>query len=119
MPKVNWGGVIIGAVVGLGLTAALAILLFAAGIRPGDSTGAQMVFILILFVGEFAAGFFGGRFGRPTEAFHGSLAALTLFAASAVTSLAAGSEVQPAVILVSGLVAMVLGTSGGTLAMRR
>ena len=119
MPNINWGGVVIGAVAGLGITAALAIVLFAAGVRPGDSTAAQMGFIIVLFAGETIAGFVGGRFGRPTEAFHGSLSALALFAVFAATSLAAGGEVSPGVVLMSGLVAMVLGTAGGALAMRR
>ncbi|MDH3425256.1 MAG: hypothetical protein OEM22_01165 [Acidimicrobiia bacterium] len=119
MPKINWGGVLIGAVAGLGITAALAIVLFAAGIRPDDSTPAQMGFILVLFAGETIAGFVGGRFGRPTEPLHGSLSALALFAVSAATSLATGSDVSPAVIGMSALVAMVLGTAGGALAMNR
>lgn len=119
MTKVNWGGVLIGAAAGLGIVAALAIVLFTLGIRPGDSNAEDAAFILVQFFGQLSAGFVGGRFGGAAEAYHGSLAALAMFGATALISSAGGSSPGPVLLLTSGVVALVLGSAGGVLGARR
>lgn len=119
MTKVNWGGVLVGAAAGLGIAAAIAIALFTLGIRPGDSTAEDAVFILVQFFGQLAAGFVGGRFGGTAEAYHGALAALAMFGVIALISSAGGSSLGPVLLLTSGVVALVLGSAGGVLGARR
>lgn len=119
MSRVAWGGVLIGALAGLGITAALGIAAFAAGLRVGEGTVVDAAFILIQLFGQFAAGVFGGRFGGSPEAWHGALAALLLYSVTAVISLAGGAEAGPFVLGASGLVALVIGSAGGVLGARR
>ncbi len=106
---------LVGAAAGLGITAALALALFVAGLRP-DGTGASAAFIFAQFSGQVAAGYVGGRFGRPLEAYHGSQAALLLFAVTTALTMIAGGAPGPLTILLSGIVALVLGSAGGVLA---
>ncbi len=105
----------VGAAAGLGLTAALAILLFAAGARTA-STGGAATFVFAQFAGQFGAGYVGGRFGRPLEAHHGAQAALVLFAITTALSVATGGGAGPLTLLLGGLVALVIGAAGGVLA---
>ena len=115
MPAIRWGAVLIGAMAGLGITAAIALGLFLVGIRPSaDASG--VVYIFGSFFGQLAAGYVGGRFAAPTEAYHGSLAGLLLFALTAVLTLASGGVLGLAALLFGGVVALVLGSAGGVLA---
>ncbi len=106
---------LIGAAAGLGCTAVLAVLLFVAGLRT-DATGETAVYIFAQFTGQFFAGVVGGRLGRPHEVYHGSQAALALYATTAILTLAAGGSPGPAVLALSGVVALVIGAAGGVLA---
>ncbi len=105
----------VGAAAGLGLTAALAVVLFASGLRTGTSGGAAM-FVFAQFAGQFGAGYVGGRFGRPLEAHHGAQAALLLFAVTTALSVATGGVAGPLTLLLGGMVALVIGGAGGVLA---
>ena len=122
MGRLNWGGLAIGAIAGLGLAAALSIVLFAFGVRFGDSGGADATFALVQFFGLIAAGYVGGRFSpgtAPVQTSHGALSALVLFAISAFIGLAAGSDIAVLAIVGGGIVALVMGSVGGALSARR
>jgi len=116
--RIRWGAIALGAFAGLGLTAIIAVILFAFGVRPsGDAGGAAFVFVQ--FTGQVAAGWVAGRFATPTEAFHGSMAGLTLYAVTAALTLAAGGTPGIGALAFSAVVAAVLGAAGGVLAGER
>ncbi len=119
MSRINWGGALIGAFAGLGATAVGAVILFASGLRVGSSTLSDAAFVLVQLGGQLGAGFVGGRFGRPSEAFHGALSALTLFAVTALISLGGGARPGPVLLFTGGLVALGVGSAGGVLGARR
>lgn len=115
MSRTPWGAVVVGAVAGLGLTAASAIVLFVAGLRT-DTTGGAAAFVFAQFLGQLCAGYVGGRFGRPLEPHIGAQAALALFAVATALSVAAGGAPGIATLLLGGAVALVIGAAGGVLA---
>lgn len=120
--RLNWGGIAFGAMAGLGAAAALSVVLFALGLRLGESPGADTAFAIVQFFGLMAAGYVSGRFavgGGQWQSLHGALAALVLFAVSAAIGLAAGSDIGIAAVLGGGIVALVLGSAGGALSIRR
>ncbi len=119
MSRTRWGVVFVGAAAGLGLTAVGALLLFAAGLRP-DRSAEGAAFIFVQFLGQLAAGVVGGRLGHPLALYHGSQAALLLFAVSMAVTLAAGGDPGVPTIVFSAVVAVVIGGAGGVLGgMRR
>ena len=121
MGRLNWGGLLIGAIAGLGLAAAASIVLFALGLRFGESAGGDTVFALVQFGGLLVSGFVGARFspGTPSsQTRHGSLAALLLFAVSTAIALGAGSDISVFALVAGGVVALILGSAGGALAVR-
>jgi hypothetical protein len=122
LSRLNWGGLLIGATAGLGSAAALSVILFAVGLRFGESAGGDVVFALVQFVGLLVAGFVGGRFSpgdAPAQTTHGAISALLLFGLTAAIAMAAGSDVATLAILGGGVVALVLGSAGGALSVRR
>ena len=58
----------------------------------------------------------GGRYAGENGALHGGLAALGLFAMTAGFSVAAGTEPTIVTIVLSLIVAAIIGTAGGALA---
>ncbi len=104
-----------GAAAGLGITSALALALFLAGMRT-ETTGGTATFVFAQFLGQFGAGYVGGRFGRPLAAHHGAQAALVLFAVTTVLSVAVGGAPGLLTLLLGGLVALTIGGAGGVLA---
>ncbi len=100
---------------GLGLTAVLASILFAFGLRP-DDVGDSLAFIFVQFFGQLSAGYVAGRFSHPAEAFHGSQAGLALYGLTAILTLSTGGEPGLATIVLSAFVALVVGSAGGVLA---
>jgi hypothetical protein len=120
--RLNWGGLIIGAIAGLGLAAALSVIPFALGWRLGTSPGGDAVFAMVQFCGLVAAGYVGGRFSPGTassQVTHGAVAALVLFGLAAAIAMAAGSDVAFLAVAGGGIVALVLGSAGGVLSARR
>ena len=120
--RLNWGGLLAGVVAGLGAAAAISVVLFAFGVRVGESAGGDAFFAAIQLAALVAAGYVGGRFSPGTasmQASHGALAGLLLFAVSAAIALAAGSDLSLLAALGGGTVALVLGSVGGTLSARR
>ncbi|MFQ5515970.1 MAG: hypothetical protein ACE5E8_00190 [Acidimicrobiia bacterium] len=113
--RVNWGGVLVGAFAGLGLSAIAATALFVAGLQPSE-LASSVVFIFIQLGGQLVAGYVGGRFGHPLEAFHGSQAALMLYLVASSFALAAGSDPSVFSLVFGAVVALVLGAAGGVLA---
>ena len=112
---VNWGAVLVGALAGLGVTAVVAVVMFAFGVRP-DAHSGGIAFIFIQFVGLFVAGIVAGRFSHPTEFQAGSLAALGLFLVTSVLTMVTGGEPAVATIVFGAVVAFILGAAGGVLA---
>jgi len=107
---------------GLGIAAALSVVLFAIGLRFGESPGGDVLFAMVQFLGFVAAGLVGGRFAPGTAAHqvtHGALAAILLFAVSAGIALAAGRDIAFAAVVGGGVVALVMGSVGGVLSVRR
>lgn len=120
--RLNWGGIAFGAMAGLGAAAALSVVLFALGLRLGESPGADTAFAMVQFLGLMAAGYVSGRFAPGTPAHqvaHGALAGLVLFAASAAIALATGRDIGFAAVVGGGVVALVLGSVGAVVAVRR
>ena len=121
MGRLNWGGLVIGAIAGLGVAAAVSVVLFIFGLRLGESTGGDILFALVQFGGLLAAGFVGARFspGAPSlQTTHGALAALLFFAVSAAIALGSGSNISVFALVAGGVVALILGSAGGALAVR-
>jgi len=117
MTTVNWGSVAVGGIAGIGAAVVLAIpVLIVAG---SDGFGAQASLILVGFVGQMVAGYFGGRFAGTDHAIHGGLAALLSYLVTAAIAIATGQEPPIATLAFSGLVALVLGSAGGVLAAAR
>ncbi len=115
MSGTRWSAIVIGAGAGLGLAAIVAFALFIAGLRP-DADAEGVVFIFTQFVGQLTAGFVAGRLAPPHEAHHGSQAALSLFAVTTALTLATGGSPSIAAIFFGAVVALVIGASGGVLA---
>ncbi len=106
---------VIGAAAGLGLTAIITLGLFVAGLRPStDAEGAA--FIFTQFLGQLVAGGVAGRLAPPRETYHGAQAGLTLFAVTTALTLAAGGSPSVATMFFSAIVALVIGSAGGVLA---
>ncbi len=115
MPPIRWGAVLVGAMAGLGITSAVALMLYAIGVRD-DAAGGSVLLITSSFLGQLLAGYVAGRFAAPDEAFNGSQAGLALFAVTAALSLATGISLGFGVLVFGAVVAMVLGAAGGVLA---
>jgi hypothetical protein len=120
--RLNWGGLAIGTITGLGTAAALSVVLFASGLRLGESVAGDILFAFVQFTGLVVAGYIGGRFSpgsASSQTSHGAIAALLLFAVSTAIALAAGSDAATVTIVGGGIVALVLGSAGGALSARR
>ncbi len=122
LDRLNWGGIAFGAMAGLGAAAAASVALFAVGLRFGESPGSDAAFAIVQFLGLVAAGFVGGRFAPGTPAHqvtHGAVAGIVLFAVSAGIALATGRDIGVAAVVSGGVVALVLGSVGAVLSVRR
>ncbi len=124
---VNWAAVGLGAVFGL-LAMAAAGLLGGAVLRLADwiypaagesgawEAGAWAVQALPLLGGQLVGGYVGGRLGASSDpGWHGSLAALGLYAVFAALSLVSGSPAGPSTLLLFGAAAAAVGYGGGVL----
>ncbi len=114
MTRTRWGAVAVGAAAGLGFTAVIAVALFAGGLRP-ERSAEGAAFIFVQFLGQLAAGAVGGRLAGAAPAYHGSYAALALYAVSMAVTLAAGRDPGAGAILLGAVVALVIGAAGGVL----
>ncbi len=120
--RLNWGGIAFGAMAGLGAAAAVSVALVAVGLRFGESPSNDAAFASVQFLGLVAAGFVGGRFAPGTPSYqvtHGALAGIALFAVSAGIALATGRDIGFAAVVGGGAVALVLGSVGAVLSVRR
>lgn len=115
MPAIRWGAVLIGVMAGLGITSAVALVLYLTGVRPSADAGGA-AFIFSSFFGQVVAGYVAGRFSSPAEALNGSQAGLGLYAVTALLTLATGGELGFGVLVFGAVVGMVLGAAGGVLA---
>jgi hypothetical protein len=113
----NWGAIAVGGIAGLGAGVVLAIPVIAA--MGSGGFGAQALLILVGFAGQLIAGFTGGRFAGRTQAAHGGLAALAVYLVTAAIAIASGADPGVGTLLFSGVVALVLGSAGGILAVGR
>lgn len=100
---------------GLGITSAVALVLYLTGVRPSADAGGA-AFIFSSFFGQVVAGYVAGRFSSPAEALNGSQAGLGLYAVTALLTLATGGELGFGVLVFGAVVGMVLGAAGGVLA---
>lgn len=115
----NWGSVLVGASAGLAAGMLLAVPLLAVGYADTETLSGQMVLITVVFVGQMVSGYVAARVAGRDHPLNGSLAALSLFAATTAISLAAGSEPGSGTLVFNGVVAAVLGTAGGVLVQAR
>lgn len=115
--SLNWGAISVGGIVGIGSAVILAIpVLLVAGT---DGFGGQALLILMGFVGQVVAGFVGGLLTSRDHALHGGMAALLAYLVTASIAVATGQEPPIATLVLSGVVALVLGSAGGVLAEAR
>ncbi len=109
--RLNWGAILIGAGSGFVLGSIAGVLLV--GLLP-DSTGLDVVLVLLSFLIELGAGFVAGRLSPGAEALNGSQAALVLYALASVIALTGGASLV--VLIVGAALALGIGTLGGILA---
>jgi hypothetical protein len=113
----NWGAISVGGIAGIGSAVIFAIpVLLVAGT---DGLGSQALLILAGFLGQIVAGFVGGILAGRDWALHGGMAALLTYLVTAGIAVATGQEPSIATLLLSGVVALVLGSAGGVLAQTR
>ena len=112
----NWGGIVVGTITGLGAGVLLAIPLLAIGVGDTSTFGGQAVLIFVGLIAQFLAGYVAGRFAGRDQAVHGGFAALLLFLSISIISIAAGSEPAVATLAIGGITALVMGSAGGVLA---
>lgn len=120
LARTHWGAVLLGAVSGLFVMVVAGLLLLLVvqliGVDVSD-TGQFGVLAFALFLGQFLAGYVGGRLTSADQpGFHGSMAGMALYAIVSILSLAAGSSAGALSLITFGIVASVIGYAGGTLA---
>lgn len=81
--------------------------------------GNAVVLIFLQFLSLVVAGYVAGRFTSPNPLLNGGMAGLLLFLIIAAISLAAGARLNPFELGLLGIVAAVLGSTGGALAASR
>ena len=112
----NWGVVALGAMVGLGGGLVAFLVLGLIGIVGPEKSPLPLIFLQFLTL--FAAGYVAGRFSVASAPLHGGWAALLLFLiVGAISVAAAPGEIGIPELILLGVVATVLGTAGGALAM--
>ncbi len=111
---IRWPAVLFGALTGLAASLAVFVVLGVVGVI--DTARDSIPLILLIYGGQFLAGYIGGRYAATNAALHGGLAALGLFFLTSAFSVAAGNDPALATIVVSLVVAAVIGTAGGALA---
>jgi len=119
LSRARWGAALMGAVAGLIVMVVVSLIVLVISGGAGgdlDSTGQFVVLAFGLFLGQFAAGYVGGRLTSADQpAFHGSLSAMTLYAIISMLGLAAGSPAGILTLLFFGIVAALVGYAGGLL----
>lgn len=110
----GWGGIVLGAMAGLGLALAVFLVLAATGII--DGTERLTILIFVQFLSLFVAGYVAGRLTTTSGPLAGGLAGLLVFFVTVALSVAGGSSVGVASLLLLGVTAAVLGSAGGVLA---
>ena len=111
----NWGGIVVGTMSGLGAGGLLAIPLLAIGVGDTSTFSGQAVLIFVGLIAQFLAGYVAGRFSGRDQAIHGGFAALLLFLSISIIAIAAGSEPAVATLAVGGITALAIGSAGGVL----
>lgn len=114
----NPGAIVVGAIFGLGIGVVGAIPFLAVGWDASTLSG-QTALILVGLVAQFVAGYAAARIASADHGLHGGLAALTLYAAVAIISLAAAQEPSTATLLAGAVIALTMGTVAGVLARAR
>lgn len=114
----RWYPVAMGAAVGIGAAALLAVLTWAALAALGWADGSTGPVLVGILIGMVAGGYVAGRLGHRSV-YHGGMAGLAVSAAVVFMSLTGGSPAPPTrLVIVFGL-GLLLGATGGALAGRR
>lgn len=114
----NPGAIAVGAIFGLGIGVVAAIPFLAVGWNTTTLHG-QTVLILVGLAAQFVAGYVSARVASADHGLHGGLAALTLYAAVAVISLAAAQDPPLPTLVAGAVIALTMGTAAGVLARAR
>jgi hypothetical protein len=99
---------------GLGGGLIVFLLLALLGVIGPDVNSIALIFLQ--FLSLVVAGYVAGRFTSPNPILNGGMAGLALFLVIAAISIAASARLNPFELTFLGLVAAVLGSSGGALA---
>ena len=99
-----------------GLGGGLIVFLLLAVVGLAGPDGNAIVLIFLQFLSLDVAGYVAGRFTSPNPVLNGGMAGLLLFLVIAVISLAAAARLSPFELGFLGIVAAVLGSTGGALA---
>ncbi len=110
----GWGGIVLGAMSGLGLALFVFLVLAATGAIDGGQQQAILVFVQ--FLALFAAGYVAGRISTATAPLDGGLAGLLVYVVTVAISVAGGSSVAIGPLVLLGVTAAILGSAGGVLA---
>jgi len=102
-----------------GLGGGLIVFLLLAFVGVVGADGNAVVLIFLQFLSLVVAGYVAGRFTSPNPLLNGGMAGLLLFLIIAAISLAAGARLNPLELGLLGIVAAVLGSTGGALAASR
>lgn len=102
---------------GLGGALAVFVVLFATGIVASGRNPA--ILIVLEFLALMGAGYVAGRFAPSSPVAHGGLAGIALFLVAGAVSIALSPTTAAPELLVLGVIAAVLGSAGGAIAMRR
>lgn len=119
LAAVRWGGVVLGAVLGVLALAgvSLALWLVLSGLGVEGAVGAATTFGTL--AGFAVAGWFAGRRSAWSPWFHGALAALVVAAIVIVTSLRGGSPAPTPTVLLLALLATTVGATSAFLSTKR
>lgn len=119
MPKIDWLTIRTSATAGLIIIIPAAVL-SAVLVGEGGSRGWSILFILIILLGFFIAGFGAGRLRDDTPMMHGSLAAMTCSVVvqvfGAIRRLAAGDPISPIQYPLILMIAASVGVAGALFA---
>lgn len=99
-----------------GLGGGLIVFLVLRVVGVIGSDGNPIVLIFLQFLSLVIAGYVAGRFTSPNPLLNGGMAGLVLFLIVAAISIAASARLNPFELAFLGLVAAVLGSTGGALA---